>query len=341
MRYTDTWNWNKDPDTPFGLTLPTVNKGDRVKVDWRNVATILPGHDFVWGVEREDERLFTATEAGVTGNTGTYMELQSNFYDRFFLVANARLDDNDSFGRHNTWRITPAFIVPYSETKLKGSVGTGFKAPTLNQLFVDLPAFAFFANPNLLPEESFGWDVGFEQPLFGDWFRYGMTYFHNDITNLITFVSDPVTFTSTLINIGQAETKGVEMFATWNVLPQFRLRADYTYTKAIDADTELELLRRPRNKASFTAFFMPTEQFQLSATVLHVGSWIDANRNFTIPRLTAPGYTIVNLAAHYLVNEQVKLFARVDNLFDLEYQNPTGFERPGLGIYGGIRFANR
>ena len=86
---------------------------------------------------------------------------------------------------------------------------------------------------------------------------------------------------------------------------------------------------------------MPTEQLQLSATVLHVGSWIDANRNFTIPRLTAPGYTIVNLAAHYLVNEQVKLFARVDNLFDLEYQNPTGFERPGLGVFGGVRVATQ
>ena len=90
-----------------------------------------------------------------------------------------------------------------------------------------------------------------------------------------------------------------------------------------------------------TAIYTPIEQFQLSATVLHVGPWIDANRNFTIPRMTNPGYTIVNLAANYWINEQVKLFARVDNLFDLEYQNPTGFERPGLGVYGGIRFANR
>jgi vitamin B12 transporter len=341
IAYTDTWNWNKEPDTAFGLTAPTINKGDRVKVDWRNVATVAPGHNFVWGVEREDERIFTATEAGVTGNTGTYLELQSNFYERFFLVANARLDDNDSFGRHATWRVTPSFIIPYSETKLKGSVGTGFKAPSLNQLFVDLPAFGFFANPNLQPEESFGWDAGFEQPLFGDWFRYGMTYFHNDITNLITFISDPVTFTSTLINVGQAETKGVEMFAMWNVIPQFRLRGDYTHVRTIDVDTQLELLRRPRDKWSVTAIYTPIEQFQLSATVLHVGPWIDANRNFTIPRLTNPGYTIVNLAAHYWVNEQVKLFARVDNLFDLEYQNPTGFERPGVGVYGGIRFANR
>src|SRR4029434_5751661 len=72
-------------------------------------------------------------------------------------------------------------------TKLKASIGTAFKAPSLSQRFVDFPAFGFFANRNLQPEESVGYDVGFEQPLFNNRFRLGTTYFHNDITNLITF----------------------------------------------------------------------------------------------------------------------------------------------------------
>ena len=36
-----------------------------------------------------------------------------------------------------------------------------------------------------------------------------------------------------------------------------------------------------------------------------------------------------------------ELFGRVDNLFDLHYQNPTGFLAPGLGVFGGIRVATR
>jgi len=54
----------------------------------------------------------------------------------------------------------------------------------------------------------------------------------------------------------------------------------------------------------------------------------------------APGYTIVNLRGDYAISDQVKLFARVHNLFNLHYQNPTGFLAPGLGIFGGLRFAS-
>ncbi len=58
---------------------------------------------------------------------------------------------------------------------MKGSVGTGFKAPSLQQLFVSFPAFNFFANPNLKPEDSFGYDVGFEQAVWAERVQFGAT----------------------------------------------------------------------------------------------------------------------------------------------------------------------
>jgi vitamin B12 transporter len=69
---------------------------------------------------------------------------------------------------------------------------------------------------------------------------------------------------------------------------------------------------------------------------------VDVNRDTAvfIPRLDAPAYTTVNLAADYVIDKQVTAFARVDNLFNRHYQNPTGFERPGLGVFGGIRVMN-
>ena len=79
---------------------------------------------------------------------------------------------------------------------------------------------------------------------------------------------------------------------------------------------------------------MPIEPLTLSATVLYVGEWIDGNRDFSIPRLVAPGFTVVNVAADYRLNEYPKVFARIDNLFDERYEDPTGFLRPGFGVYG-------
>ena len=114
----------------------------------------------------------TATGGGVQttttasrGNKAGYVELQSEFGKRFFIVANVRTDDNESFGPHTTWRVAPAFIVPGTETKLKATYGTGFKAPTLVELYVNNPSIFQIANPNLKPETSKGYDLGFEQPL--------------------------------------------------------------------------------------------------------------------------------------------------------------------------------
>ncbi len=144
----------------------------------------------------------------------------------------------------------------------------------------------------------------------------------------------------TNINIGKAETSGVEAFVAVNPVERLWLRADYTYTDAFDAVSNQRLLRRPRHKASFTAWWNPIDPLTLSATVLHVGEWIDGNRDFSIPRLVAPGFTVVNVAADYKVNDYAKVFARIDNLFDERYEDPTGFLRPGFAVYGGIRLTN-
>ena len=50
---------------------------------------------------------------------------------------------------------------------------------------------------------------------------------------------------------------------------------------------------------------------------------------------------MVNVAANYAVNQCTNVFGRIDNLFTEQYQNPSGFDRPGIGIFGGIRISNR
>jgi vitamin B12 transporter len=336
VNYTNHWNYNISP----GDAAPTITTGDRLKYDWHAVTQLAPYHTVIVGAEQETETLQTSTVSAQNVNKAGYVELQSQFANRLFMVENIRQDDNDRFGEHPTFRLAPALIIPITETKLKGSYGTGFKAPTLNQLFVSFPAFFFFANPNLKPEESIGYDAGFEQPLFNDRVRFGSTYFHNDITNLIQPVFDGATFTSTNTNIGRATTEGTENFVTATVTDRVRVRTDYTFTRTVDAMTGLELLRRPKEKWSAGLIWNPIDQLTLSTTVLHTGSFVDVSRDFSIPRLLAPAYTVVNVAAEYAISDELKIFGRVDNLFNVHYQNPTGFLQPGLGVYGGMRLAS-
>lgn len=323
------------PDTGFGLPPENINHGDRIKFDWQGNIELGKGHVLVLGVEDQEDRLLDSPISAENGNAAGFAELQSEIVPNLFVAASGRYDDNERFGGKTTWRIAPAFLIPKTGTKLKGSYGTGFKAPSLTQLFVSFPAFNFFANPNLEPEESEGFDLGFEQSLASERVTFGATYFHNDITNLI---AANATFTS-LENVGAATTEGVEAFVAVSVTERFKARLDYTYTDAIDDTTGLELLRRPKHKVSLTANWRPIDRLSLSATLLYVGSQVDGDRSFSIQRLDTDPYFVVNLAVDYDLGRGVTVFGRIDNAFDERYQSPTGFQRPGFGAFGGVRVA--
>lgn len=321
--------------------------GDRQTYYARSNLTFAPGQTVLLGLERRNESMTSATAStdltASTGNTAVYGEWQAAFGERFFLALNGRNDDDDTFGSHATWRVAPALLFPETGTKLKATYGTGFKAPSLYQLYAP-----YYGNADLKPEESTGYDVGFEQQVFGGKASFGATYFHNDITNLISY--DPVTYVN--INVASATTQGVEAFLAMAVTDRLNLRFDYTYTQAIGylpedapfgascaprSTTTCTLLRRPNNKVSITADWKPVDPLTLSASLVYVSSWWDIVR-FSSSTVDQPGYTVVNLAANYALNTNATVFGRIDNLLDTQYENPNGFLGTGFGAYGGVKF---
>jgi vitamin B12 transporter len=312
------------PDGP-----PTDNFGARVKFDWQGIVALAKNEKLVLGAEHQRDSITVPISASTDINSG-YAELQSSFSERLYDTLALRYDDNDRFGSKVTYRFAPAYLIKETGTKLKGSIGTGFKAPTLSEMFQSFPDFGFFANPNLRPEASLGWDLGVEQSL-GDALIFGVTYFHNDIKNLIDANA------TTYLNIGRAVTDGVESFVTYQPIQTLTFRLDYTYTQATDQTTQLELLRRPKNKESLNTNWQATDRLALNATVLSVSSWVDTNRDGSIPRLNAPGYTTVDMAAAYDLSSHWALTARVTNLLNRHYQNPDAFDQPTLGAFAGVK----
>lgn len=337
-----------NPTTGPNAAVNGTYEGDRQVYYLRSALNFAPGQTLLGGFERRTEAMTSSTAStemsANTGDTGIYAEWQTKLGDRFFGAANIRYDSDDTFGDHTTFRIAPGFLIPETGTTLKGSYGTGFKAPSLYQLYAP-----YYGNAALKPEESTGYDIGFEQEVFGGKVMFGATYFHNDITNLISY--DPVTYQN--VNISSATTQGAETFLAWQALDRLKLRVDYTYTYVIGYmpagspygaacapinDTSCTPLRRPNNKVSVTADWNPTDQLNLSATLIYASAWWDIVR-LTSDTIDQPGYTVVNLAANYAWTPNATVFARIDNLFDQTYQNPNGFLAPGFGAYGGLRLA--
>lgn len=327
LAYSNIKSFELSPDYPESDFF-----GERVKADWQGNVRLSDDEKLVLGVEHERDEMTVPLSASTSIDSG-YAELQSGFSDAFFNTVSVRYDDNDRFGGKTTYRVAPAYVIQETGTKLKASIGTGFKAPSLSQMFQNFPAFGFFANPNLKPETSLGYDLGFEQAVANASVRFGVTYFRNNIKNLI---ADNADFSS-LINVGRAVTDGVESFASYQPLQNLTFRLDYTYTQATDDILHQELLRRPKHKAGLNTAWQPTNRLSLNATVLTLSSWIDGNRDFSIPRLTAAGYTTMDIAAGYDLTGNLTLYGRVNNLFNRHYENPVGFLQPSLGAFAGIR----
>src|SRR3984957_16867243 len=327
--FTDALTSSNDPNNGYSLS-----KGQRTKFDYQGNIGLVQGETLVLGAEtyRDSSRpgisfgFPSGPATGITTNAG-YAELDSDLGNGIHDDAAIRYDDNSRFGNKVTYHIAPSWLIDATGTKLKATFGTGFKAPALQELFG-----GFGANPLLKPETSTGYDAGFEQSLWGS-ISGGATWFHNDIKNLI--VNGPAP-DFTYGNIGRARTQGVETFIAWKPLDDLSLRADYTYTDAIDASTKLQLARRPRNRASVTADWQATPDLNLDATLVVAGPQADIGRESGLTEKLG-GYTVLNLAASYKLTETWSLFGRVENATDTNYQSPDGFLRPRIGAYGGIK----
>ncbi|MBV8911058.1 MAG: TonB-dependent receptor, partial [Gammaproteobacteria bacterium] len=318
-------------DTRVPQTPPALNTGERRKADWQADIMAGSGEMLVLGAEYERDGIDQPITADVHITSG-YAELQSHIGEQWFSALNVRYDDNSRFGSKATWRFAPEWLVRGTQTKLHASIGTGFKAPTLSELYQNFPP-SFFANADLEPESSTGWEAGIEQGLVRDVLRAGVTYYRNRIRDLIT---SNATFT-TWANVGRATTEGIESFIAYQPLSPLTLRVDYTYTRAEDDVTRQPLLRRPKHRGTFLATWQATASWQWTVDVLWVGHWVDVSRDGLSSGLEAPGYTTVNLATSYDLTPHLALVGRIDNLLDRHYENPLGFLQPSIGLYAGVR----
>ncbi len=143
-----------DFTSPRPTGPPTGFGGERVKLDWQGITKLAATQTLVFGAEHERDEIRSPIAAALSIDSG-FTELQSGFGDSFYDTVSLRYDDNDRFGSKVTYRVAPRLSHErHTGTKLKASVGSGFKAPTLEELYESFPAFDFFREPESAPREQ-------------------------------------------------------------------------------------------------------------------------------------------------------------------------------------------
>ncbi|WP_225766869.1 TonB-dependent siderophore receptor [Inquilinus sp. Marseille-Q2685] len=311
-------------------------RGKTTRVDYQTNLTLdsealLPAeHRLTFAVDHEEQQADSdsgfadfSRRIGTTGLVGQY---QLGLFDSLFLTGSVRRDLNDLFRDTTTWRLTAAYKVDATGTKLRASYGTGVKNPTLFELYGFTNTYR--GNPDLKPEHAEGWDAGFDQEIWGDRVVLDATYFEQRIGDLIVGSGQGSA------NLpGTATARGVELGLSVTPVDDLTIRAAYTYTDAEDA-TGAELVRRPRNIASLDVSY----RFLDGAATVNLG--VDYNgpqkdlafdEAYNSSPVTLDGYTLVNLAASYQVTDRVQVYGRIDNLLDEDYEE--------VWSYGSLRRA--
>ncbi|HMQ92288.1 MAG TPA: TonB-dependent receptor [Amaricoccus sp.] len=272
---------------------------------------------------------------------GYVLEYRGSFLDdAFTLQATGRHDDNDGdFANTDTWSVGLSYLLPNATTRFHASAGTGVQNPTMYEQFGYNPG-TWIGNPDLEPEESIGWDIGVEQRFLGDRAVVNATYFRSELTNEISSTYDPATGESTPYNEdGTSDRNGVEVSAEFAFDNGLTLGADFTWLDATDPDGAVEV-RRPKNELGLRAYYrLPDDRTLLGADLRYVnGNW---DFDYTTPsfgadRVELDDYTLVNVTAQHQLSDRLLLTARIDNLFDEQYQEILGYDAPGRTFYAGV-----
>lgn len=310
-------------------------EGQLTKADWKHDVRITDGNTLTAGAEVEHEKAETDQMPSTSADaTSVYLQDSVKSDESFFATAGGRFDHHEAFGDEWTYRVAPMYVVPQTGSRLRATYGTGFKAPSLYQLYAPATSYGPIGNPDLEAETSRGWDAGVDQPI-GERLTAGFTWFDNRFKNMIDFENG-------YINRARAETRGLELTADWKATDDLTLRGNYTYTHAEDPDTGKELIRRPKHRATLNAGYRWNAKTQTGAQIEYVGQRDDkffpANM-FTSTDVTLSSYTLVNLYASYQVRSNLQLYARVENLFDSDYEEIKGYGTAGLSAYGGIKLS--
>ncbi|QDZ09278.1 TonB-dependent receptor [Sphingomonas panacisoli] len=199
---------------------------------------------------------------------------------------------------------------------LRAAAYTGFRLPTLNELYRPFVVFPITtqANAALSPERLRGIEGGVDlRPATG--VQLSLTGFYNRLDDAIA----NVTLTPTLrrrANVRAIVATGIEASLAWRRGP-FSLTASYAYShsQVRAPGTALDGLapaQSPRHAASATAAWSPKSGALLSLTARYVGDQYEDDLQTNV----LPAATTVDAVARVPVGRRVSVIVRAENLFD-------------------------
>lgn len=250
------------------------------------------------------------------------------------IELGGRLNVHSRYGSNSTYTFNPSYSIS-EYFRIFGSIATGFKAPSIYQLY------SSYGDPELKPERSTNYELGFQQQHAV--FRNRVVYFHRVISTGIDFNNVIYRY----FNFNKQTVNGIE----WETLLQpakgLDIRFNYTYLdptetsqsrKTFNDTTYGYLLKRAKHNLNFQAGYAFANGLYLSANLKYVGKRFDTG-GYMANDEKMDSYLLLGAYAEYKLKKFVKLFADFQNITNKEFFDVRGYNSIPFLFNGGITFS--
>ena len=293
-----------------------IQSGLNSKIPYLDNSFLLWGGDYkIYSHDNDLDKSYNSYGGFITNNN----ILNDN---STIINESLRYENNSVFNSNTTYKAGVKQF--FGDFYLSLNSSTGYNAPTLYQLYNPT-----YGSIDTTPETTTSYDASLG---FGG---FGVSYFNNSITNLISF--DSLTYKTKNIE-GTSIIKGVELFYKDNIkLIKTKIDTNYTYLDAKDKDGKI-LARRPQQKAHVGILFYGINTLDIKFMADYTGSTTDTkyNLDYTTSDVEIGNYTLYSVVLNYKINKDIKLFIRGKNLSDEIYQSIYGYSGTRRSYFAGL-----
>ena len=313
-------------------------------------------NSLIFGVEREEDQIgynkdLTGIKRESYYTTSSFFDYQKRISNNLFATYGTRFDDNSVAGDEESHRATLAYLFDDKKTKIKSSFGTGFRYPSLYEMY-----YVYAANSNSLPfvkaERSKSFDIGFEKNF--DNFMYDLTYFNSSYDNVLegwkTGNSSGVNYTTQNMP-GTVKSEGIELISNLKYNSNLSFGLNYTYTNTYDGAEQddpdksssilsSQMVRVPRHLVNLnTQFNFPNnENLAISLNTKwseDTREYGNGNRTFNDERNES--YLVNDLSLNYKLFNSYNLFFNINNIFDEKYETVKDYSQMDRSFNFGLK----
>ncbi|SMH47203.1 TonB-dependent receptor domain-containing protein [Azospirillum agricola] len=262
----------------------------------------------------EDPATYVTSGKSEITQKAAYLQDAVNLTDALIVTVGGRYDHHEIFGGQFTGRTNLVYRVT-DKMSLKAGVSQGYKAPDAYQLNPEYRVIScggrcfLSGNPNLKPEESTNYEVGFE--IREKTWDVNAVVFKNKVKDMIDPTYDPVLVQRNYTNINKVDLSGLEIAGSFDIISGLTFNGNYAYLHAKNKITGGTLENRPAHKAHGTLTWQALDDLSVAASAHYTGPQFEGGTNVTNK---VPGYTTFDLGVTGDVNDAIRLQAGVKNI---------------------------